>query len=109
MVCPRPEGETSNQFYQWFVSVDGTRNAFPSLHCALTLYHLLFVGRVLSPGLSLPSRALLTATAALWTAAICYSTLATRQHYFVDIPAGLVLAGFAHFLFSKGESHDRQY
>ncbi|MBI4042683.1 MAG: phosphatase PAP2 family protein, partial [Deltaproteobacteria bacterium] len=35
----------------------------------------------------------------LWASAIAISTLTTKQHYFIDIVAGLGMAVLMHFIF----------
>jgi membrane-associated phospholipid phosphatase len=62
--------------------MDVRTNWFPSLHVALA---------------TLATRAVPVGRwrriAVLWAAAICLSTLTTRQHVFVDVVGGLALAG----------------
>jgi hypothetical protein len=90
---PRPAHEAEG-LYALLVRYDTPLNAFPSLHVALAAYSWLFARR-LAAGASAAARPLV-ALAAAWTAAIAYSTLATKQHYAVDLPPGLLLALAAH-------------
>jgi len=91
---PRPEAAPGAGLYGLLVRYDAPLNTFPSLHVALAAYSLLF-GQHLLAGAGLAARSLLW-PAAGWMAAIAYSTLATKQHYAVDLPAGLLLALLAH-------------
>jgi len=94
-VGPRPhldEVAALSRSYAWLVSVDGARNAFPSLHAALTVFCMGFALRVAGTGAGIGLR---TAGFA-WGGAILFATLATRQHYFLDILAGALLGGIAH-------------
>jgi len=89
---PRPLTLPDDALYRWIVGVDRPSNSMPSLHAGLTVYSLLHLRRVLAPG---PGRAL-TALGIAWGVLIVYSTLATRQHWLVDLPAGMALAWAAH-------------
>ncbi len=90
---PRPTQEASG-LYALLVRYDSPRNCFPSLHVALAAYSALFA-HVVWRGRGATTAALGVAALA-WTAAIAYSTLATKQHYAVDLPPGLLLAVAAH-------------
>lgn len=90
---PRPQQETSG-LYALLVRYDAPRNCFPSLHVALAAYSALFAHVVW--GKRGAAAAVLGLAAFAWTAAISYSTLATKQHYAVDLPPGLLLALAAH-------------
>jgi hypothetical protein len=74
----------------------------PSLHAGLVVYSLLFGLRVLRDVLR--PRALTAASIAgcAWAALILYSTLATKQHWALDLPPGMALAACAHALAWRG-------
>ena len=93
---PRPEVLPAHGGYEWLASVDRTTNSFPSLHAALAVYSLLFACRVMRRDLSRGAWLALAAAGSLWVLAILYSTLATRQHWALDLPAGALLAWIAH-------------
>jgi len=96
---PRPEQIAGQHaVYELLVSWDRPSNSLPSLHAGLVVYSLLFMFRVLWPDLGSGGRLGLGAAGALWGALILYSTLATRQHWAIDLPAGVFLAGAAHAL-----------
>jgi len=68
------------------------------LHAGLALYSLLFGLRVLRGALAPAARRAVTGLGTLWVALILYSTLATRQHWAIDLPAGMALAFAAYAL-----------
>ena len=77
--------------YRLVVSMDQPINCIPSLHAGMTVYAMLLLGRILDDVPAVTRRAML-AVGWVWTALILYGTLATKQHYFWDLPAGAVLA-----------------
>jgi membrane-associated phospholipid phosphatase len=95
---PRPEPGAAPWLYDAIVLVDRPSNSMPSLHAGLTLYSLLYVHRVLGPHLGARARWGVAIAGAVWGAAILYSTLATKQHWLLDLPAGLLVAWAAHVL-----------
>lgn len=99
---PRPVEMPANDAYAWLVSVDGATNAFPSLHVGLTVFGLLYGFRILGDGASPARRRLLAALCLAWGLGIAWSTLATRQHWTVDVLAALPLAGFAYVVAFRG-------
>jgi hypothetical protein len=96
---PRPAPlEGDHPLYRWLVGVDRPTNSLPSLHAGLTVYSLLFAARALRGAGGSGVRLALCAAGALWGAAILYSTLATKQHWALDLPPGVLLAAGAHAL-----------
>ena len=96
---PRPEPIAGQHaIYELLVSWDRPSNSLPSLHAGLVVYSLLFAFRVLWSDLRPAGRVALGMAGLLWGALILYSTLATRQHWAIDLPAGVFLAGAAHAL-----------
>lgn len=83
---PRPIDAPRDGAYGILISYDTPLNTFPSLHVGLVAHSLAF-GWWLSRGKA--RAALLAGT--LWLALIAFSTLATKQHYAVDLPFGLLL------------------
>ena len=82
---PRPGPEVIaglSGSYPWLISIDGAKNAFPSLHAALTVFCLGFALDVLRAGPTGRGIAL------FWGGAILFSTLATKQHFALDIAVG---------------------
>lgn len=78
----------SERALAWFYQIDPGFNVFPSLHVANMTYVACVVWRF---GGRL-------AGALVWTlcGAIAVSTLFVKQHYFVDLPAGMLLGLGAH-------------
>lgn len=87
---PRPDVMTSDPMYRLLIAYDRNLNAFPSLHAALAVYTFLFALRIL--------RARVAALGAVWIALVLYATMATKQHYAIDVVAGVVVAIAADFL-----------
>ncbi len=84
---PRPVSSDSNVLYQLLITYDRNLNAFPSLHAALAVYTLFLGARLLSR-----ARTMILAAGGVWCMLILYATLATKQHYAVDVAAGIALA-----------------
>jgi hypothetical protein len=86
--APKPDVPHPHGMYWLLQLYDADYNALPSLHAALLVYTLCFGRRVFGrgrpPGLDLVCLA--------WAALILYATLATKEHYLVDIVAGGALA-----------------
>ena len=59
---------------------------------------MLFGYRVVRDALGRRGRAVILAVGSTWAAVILYSTLATKQHWAVDLPAGMLTAYLAHRL-----------
>jgi hypothetical protein len=96
---PRPDRlEEPHAMYELLVSWDRPSNSLPSLHAGLVVYSLLFAFRVLGSDVGRSARIGLGLAGLSWGALILYSTLATRQHWAVDLPAGVLLAASAHAL-----------
>jgi hypothetical protein len=84
---PRPAlSAEANFVYRTLVQVDHPTNALPSLHAGLVVFSMLFAHRLY------PDRRGLLALGWLSGALILYATIATRQHYFIDLPAGALVA-----------------
>jgi membrane-associated phospholipid phosphatase len=82
-----PHGIDRTQFWGFDIlhGVDAAANACPSLHVATAAFSFYWFDRVLREmHVGAPGRALNV----LWFAAIAYSTMATKQHVFVDVVAG---------------------
>lgn len=83
----------SESVLHWFYGIDPGFNIFPSLHVANTAFLACLVGRL--------GGRLAGAAGWLFCALTAVSALFVKQHYFVDIPAGLVLGAAAYrFAFS---------
>ena len=88
---PRPDTIPELPLYSFVLWMDGPFNAFPSLHAAFLAFTLCLSREIYKP---MPTFAWVLLL--LWTAAILYATIATRQHYSVDLVAGALIGYFAH-------------
>src|SRR5262249_21297683 len=93
---PRPSDGADVPLYAWLVHFDAVSNCMPSLHAGLTVYSMLFGWQVTAGWLSLRQRSAIFAFAGAWAGAIFDSTLATKQHYAVDLLAGAGVAVVAY-------------
>ncbi len=75
-------------------SLDPPTNCFPSLHVGLATVVAVLVARNGRAAAGL---------AALWWSAVCLSTLATRQHFFVDVVGGALVGGVAALAVFAGQ------
>jgi membrane-associated phospholipid phosphatase len=101
-LCPviydRPPLPTSaHALYRLIVNMDQPINCIPSLHAGMTVFAMLFAHRILAQEPTRVRRTLLS-LGWIWTILILYGTLATKQHYFLDLPAGALLAWVSHTL-----------
>ena len=87
--APRPNDlSDAPKLYLWTVRIDEPTNACPSLHASVTVLSTIFALVVLGRF----RRAWLTRSfTILWAIGILWSTLATRQHVFIDIAVGSLL------------------
>ena len=113
VASPRPDGMTGVAAFDLLTSFEGKLNAFPSLHAGLLTYSLIFARWAFPSEISTPLGRALFFSGLLWGGAILYATLATKQHYAVDLPAGIVLAWLSHhgsgytIRLRRSESHER--
>lgn len=95
-VAPRPARVISEGFAAWCLqlnySLDSRYNCFPSLHVAHSFVSALASYRV-HKGVGI--------TAVVWASLIGVSTLYTKQHYAVDVIAGILMAYFAYVAFLR--------
>jgi membrane-associated phospholipid phosphatase len=80
------------------VGLDGTMNACPSLHAAFIISMSGLAWRVF--GTAIPRW--LIVFCSVWFAAVLYSTIAIRQHYVMDLVAGALTGGLAHWVAWRG-------
>lgn len=96
VVSPRPDGVTGVAAFDLLTRYEGKLNAFPSLHAGLCAYTLIFAFRAFRKEISTAFGRRLFFLGLAWGGVILYATLATKQHYAVDLPAGIVLAWSSH-------------
>jgi membrane-associated phospholipid phosphatase len=75
--------------------VDGTGNAFPSLHVAAAVFTAYWCKAMLA---ELDAAVWLQVANVLWALAIVLSTLATRQHVVLDVVSGVALGALVAML-----------
>lgn len=82
--------------YQIILKYDGETNCMPSLHVALALYSWLYFSFTIKAFSwpRIPAHFLM----GTWFLLLCYSSLALKQHYVVDVPMGVFVALFAYVL-----------
>ena len=81
-VVPHPSG-----MYWLLQFYDVPYNSLPSLHAGMIVYTLAFGNRVVGRDVSRR----ITGFFVIWAVLILYATLATKEHYLVDIVAGTLL------------------
>lgn len=84
---PKPPVADATGMYWLLLSYDTPQNSLPSLHAGLLVYALRFGRRIF--GAALPPG--LAPLCGAWAALILYATLATKEHYLIDIIAGTAL------------------
>ena len=93
-VAPRPENVAAGGFAAWSLrglyGIDPPHGCFPSLHVAYSFVSALTCYRV-HRGVGI--------AAAMWAALIGVSTLFVKQHYAIDVIAGVLLAWAAYAIF----------
>ena len=94
VASPRPAAAGGEGLHRFIVQWDGSYNAFPSLHAGFLVYTFALAWRMFPGG----NRPWAWALGAIWGLSVLYSTVATRQHYFLDLPAGAVIGAAADAL-----------
>ena len=99
-VLPRP-ASVGEGFFAWTLALnyaaDPPLNCFPSLHVAWGFVAAFACHRV-HRGVGLAAFA--------WAGLIAISTLYTKQHYVVDVLAGIAIAAIAYVVFLRGHSRE---
>lgn len=93
---PRPAVIPDHWGYQFLVSYDSKLNAFPFMHVGLTVYTFLVGYELLRERLDWGGRRFFALVAFSWTTLILYAMLATKQHWAVDLPPGMIAAWGAY-------------
>lgn len=94
---PRPANLETSPFLIFITRVDGPLNAFPSLHAGCLIYTLAWARRLSGARFNLWIAVLVLA----WVALILFATLATKQHYAIDLLAGGVIGWTAYWFASR--------
>jgi len=88
-------------------SADAVGNACPSLHVAFAVFSGAWMGRLLR---LMGAGWVVRAVNVLWCLGIVFSTMATRQHVFLDVVAGAALGGaitWANFKYLSAVARQR--
>jgi membrane-associated phospholipid phosphatase len=100
VAAPRPAQFSATGAMAWITGYDGIFNAFPSLHAGFLVYTSALGWRMFRR--QLPR--MVIAGAVFWGVLILYSTLATRQHYALDLVAGGLIGCVADWLAWRSSS-----
>jgi membrane-associated phospholipid phosphatase len=100
VASPRPVDLGTNPFMLLIARADGPFNAFPSLHASTLIYTLALAKRLFGRSLN----PLVFAVLILWAALILFGTLATKQHYAIDLLAGGLIGLAADWLVWRNSS-----
>ena len=94
VASPRPADVEASSFLLFITHIDGPLNAFPSLHAGCLIFNLALIHRLFGRQL----HPLIAAALWIWAGLIFFATLATKQHYAVDLLAGGLLGWAADWL-----------
>ncbi len=95
---PRPADVGGTFPMEWIANADGPLNALPSLHAAFIVCMAALAWRMF--GGAAPRTVVLISI--VWGGAILFSTLATKQHYALDLLAGGALGWLADTVAWRG-------
>jgi membrane-associated phospholipid phosphatase len=84
VASPRPANLDTNSTLMFITRLDGPLNAFPSLHAGCLVYTLALARRIFGRHLNPVAFGCLL----VWASLILFATLATKQHYAIDLLAG---------------------
>ena len=88
---PRPLPPHEAWLYNGLISIDRPYNSIPSLHATCAVFAVLYAGYASRETNRRRLRLALLGVAWLWVGLILYSTVATRQHFAVDLLPGIIL------------------
>ncbi len=94
VASPRPDLGPDSSAMLLIAGYDGALNAFPSLHAGFLVLMAMLAWRLAGPRKPWPA----VAVGLIWGGAILYATIATRQHYAIDLVAGAALGALAGWL-----------
>jgi membrane-associated phospholipid phosphatase len=103
VASPRPASLEENATLIFITRVDGPLNAFPSLHAGCLVYTIALARRLFGRQMHPVVLTILVA----WALLILFATLATKQHYALDLLAGGLIGWAADwFAWRKSGSGD---
>lgn len=94
VAAPRPSHVEPTPFLLFITHIDGPLNAFPSLHAGCLIYNLMLAHRLFGKSMS----NFVAGALWLWALLILFGTLATKQHYALDLLAGGALGWLADWV-----------
>ena len=86
--APKPAVENASGMYWLLQQYDVPYNSLPSLHAGMVVFTLAFGNRIVGREVGTGVRIFMAA----WGGLILYATLATKEHYAIDIVSGVALA-----------------
>ncbi|MCB6182915.1 phosphatase PAP2 family protein [Leeia sp. TBRC 13508] len=89
MITPNPADWHGIESIEFLKKVDAAGNACPSLHVAMALYSCLWMHWRLA---RIRAAKWVNVINWAWCIGIIWSTMAIRQHFFIDVLAGILLA-----------------
>ncbi len=88
-------GEVDHPGMSLLKGIDAAGNAFPSLHVATAVFSAIWLAHFLKV---MRASTLVRSLNWIWCFGIAYSTMATKQHVFVDVLGGTALGALAAWL-----------
>jgi membrane-associated phospholipid phosphatase len=94
VASPRPAALDASGAMAVIIGYDGPWNAFPSLHAGFLIY----MGRLAWRMFGRETRVTVGVIAVSWGGAILFATIATRQHYALDLIAGALIGAASDWI-----------
>lgn len=101
VAAPRPAMARGDPLYEHLICYDRVYNSVPSLHAACGIFAVLYAAYASRQTSRRKLRFSLLTAAWIWYGLILYSTIATRQHYVLDLPPGILLGWWTKYLFLR--------
>jgi membrane-associated phospholipid phosphatase len=98
VAAPRPAMAHGDWLYDHLIRYDRVYNSVPSLHAACGTFAVLYLALITRDTRWRKVRFVSLCVAWIWLGLILYSTIATRQHFFLDLPPGILLGWWARKL-----------
>lgn len=100
VASPRSTEPATDVAMRLLLAADGTLNAFPSLHAGFVVLLGRLARRLFGRAHPMTTRVVVV----VWGAAVLHSTIATRQHYAIDLVAGAFLGWLADWSAWRGQA-----
>lgn len=105
VAAPRPATMESGSTYEALIRIDRPYNCIPSLHATCAVYALLYAAHASRDTRRRVLRLWLLFLGWIWVALILVSTIATRQHFAIDLPPGILLGIVAFWWTASPRRH----